>query len=389
MTRVSNVVRAERKTEYSDPQRFTLETEFKALILESLAHKASDIFIQPGTPVYGKINGELRGLTYRDVDQSEVETILKWVCGRENAAGKIMGGEAQNGRYEVFPRQITIDHRGNRLRYGYRVNAVTILSDGALSCQIVIRAIPADPPDFRAVGMTEDIIHMMTPKDGIVLIAGATGSGKTTTFASVIRYILENNTPIRGNLVTYEEPIEFVYASIPSDHSVIVQTEVPSMCESFAEGIKQAMRRAPRLIMVGELRDEETIQSAIEASMTGHPVFATVHANNVAGVMKRLVSRYPENLRSTAIFDIIENCRFIMAQRLVRTVTGGLTAAREYLQFTAAMREELQELTNMGQLTTRVGQLVRDHGNSFEAEARRLVAAGLIREEVARALIED
>ena len=377
--------KVEVKTGYKDPFRFNHADQFKALMLESLAHNASDIFIQPELPICAQINGRMTALTHRPVDDGEVKTILKWAADRDTALTDILEGKAVNARYELFDPEKRAAS-GAKLRYGYRVNAVPVLCAGASSAQIVIRSIPTEPPTAQQIGLSEEILVGATPKTGIVYVAGATGSGKTTSFAAIIRHVLEGDTPIKGNIVTYEEPIEFRFNMIQSRHSVIVQTQVPNMIPDFYNGIREAMRRKPELIMIGELRDEETIRSAVEASLTGHAVFATVHAINVAAVMRRLISRFPEGERATAIFDIVETSRFIMAQRLVRTRTGGRVAAREYLVFDEDVREQLIGLDQMGKVTQEVKRLVEERGHSFKKEAARLLEAGEIDEQVAREL---
>ncbi len=377
--------KVEVKTGYKDPFRFNHADQFKALMLESLAHNASDIFIQPELPICAQINGRMMALTHRPVDDGEVKTILKWAADRDTALTDILEGKAVNARYELFdPEKRAVS--GAKLRYGYRVNAVPVLCAGASSAQIVIRSIPTEPPTAQQIGLSDEILVGATPKTGIVYVAGATGSGKTTSFAAIIRHVLEGDTPIKGNIVTYEEPIEFRFNMIQSSHSVIVQTQVPNMIPDFYNGIREAMRRKPELIMIGELRDEETIRSAVEASLTGHAVFATVHAINVAAVMRRLISRFPEGERATAIFDIVETSRFIMAQRLVRTRKGGRVAAREYLVFDEDVRETLIGLDQMGKVTQEVKRLVEERGHSFKKEAARLLEAGEIDEQVAREL---
>lgn len=377
--------KVEVKTGYKDPFRFNHADQFKALMLESLAHNASDIFIQPELPICAQINGRMMALTHRPVDDGEVKTILKWAADRDTALTDILEGKAVNARYELFdPEKRAVS--GAKLRYGYRVNAVPVLCAGASSAQIVIRSIPTEPPTAQQIGLSDEILVGATPKTGIVYVAGATGSGKTTSFAAIIRHVLEGDTPIKGNIVTYEEPIEFRFNMIQSSHSVIVQTQVPNMIPDFYNGIREAMRRKPELIMIGELRDEETIRSAVEASLTGHAVFATVHAINVAAVMRRLISRFPEGERATAIFDIVETSRFIMAQRLVRTRKGGRVAAREYLVFDEDVRETLISLDQMGKVTQEVKRLVEERGHSFKKEAARLLEAGEIDEQVAREL---
>ena len=119
---------------------------------------------------------------------------------------------------------------------------------------------------------------------GSFLVSGATGSGKTTTFAAIIRHILENDTPIKGHILTHEEPIEYRYDKIQSSHSIIVQSQIPDHFPTFHAANREAMRRRPAMVLVGELRDLETIQSAVEIARTGHAIFATVHATDVASI---------------------------------------------------------------------------------------------------------
>lgn len=376
---------AKRLTGYKDPFRFDNPNTFKGVMYESLKQGASDIYIQPGYPICARINDAVLRLTDRTLDESEVNNILKWVGGRDTTEVDILSGKPVECRYELFDQERR-DERGAKVRYGYRVNGSPIQYAGRTSIQIVMRAIPNEPPKYHEVGLSEEIVNAATPRDGIVYVAGATGSGKTTTFASIIRYILENDTPIKGNLITHEEPIEFLYHKIKSKHSIIVQSDIPSQFKSFSDANTQAMRRRPGLILIGELRDAPTIMSAVEAALTGHPVFGTVHAINVAAVIRRLISRFPETERATAIFDIIDTARLIIAQRLVMGINGKLLAAREYLVFDEEVREELLNLTQMGKVTSKVRSLVEEKGHSFTAEGKRLRELGLINESTEREL---
>jgi defect-in-organelle-trafficking protein DotB len=378
--------RANRITSYKDPFRFDAHQMFKSLMLESLVHNASDIFVQPNLPICARINGRMMALTERAIDEGEVRNILKWAAGRDTALTDIISGTSVNGRYELFDPS-AIDARGARLRYGYRLNAVPIQAWGTTSAQLVMRAIPTEPPVYTDLGLSKEIMDAATPRDGIVYIAGPTGAGKTTTFASIIRYILEEDTQIKGNLITHESPIEFTFDTIKSRHSVIVQSQIPTHFKNFYAANEEAMRRKPGLLMIGEMRDEQTIRAGVEASLTGHPVFGTVHATNCAAVMRRLISRFPENERGTAIFDIVETARFILAQRLIRGVNGKLLAAREYLVIDEEMRESMIDLDQMGKVTNHIKMLVETRGHSFAKEADRLLSAGLISPAVARSLI--
>lgn len=374
--------RIESKTGFIPPQRFITIDQFKGVMLEALAHDASDVYIQPGLPICGRINGDMMALTNSTLDESEVKYMIKWTSGRDTAETDILSGVPVNARYELFSPNKK-DARGAKVRHGYRVNISPILYFGGTSGQIVLRSIPNEPIPFHRLGLDEQLVLDCIPRDGLVYVAGATGSGKTTTFAAIIRYILENDTPIQGNLLTHEEPIEFTYDTINSRHSILVQSEVPQHFKDFYAANREAMRRKPGLILVGEMRDEATIRAGVEASLTGHPVFATVHATDVPSVMRRLISRFPTNDRATAIFDIVDTARMIMAQRLVKGLDGKLIAVREYLKFTDEIREELSSLDQMGRVTSVISKIVELKGHSFRKEAHHLLEQGRISKAVA------
>ena len=377
--------RAPSKTGFTPPQRFVLIEQFKGIMLEALAHNASDVYIQPGLPICARINGDLMALTPSTLDESEVKYMIKWTSGRDTAETDILSGVPVNARYELFSPD-KLDARGAKVRHGYRVNISSILYFGSTSGQIVLRSIPNEPIPYDKLGLSEQLVLDCIPRDGIVYVAGATGSGKTTTFAAIIRYILEHDTPIKGNLLTHEEPIEFTYDTINSRHSILVQSEIPHHFKDFYAANREAMRRKPGLILIGEMRDEATIRAGVEASLTGHPVYATVHATDVPSVMRRLISRFPVNDRATAIYDIVDTARMIMAQRLVKGVDGKLIAVREYLKFTDQIREELASLDQMGKVTAVIAKIVEEQGHSFRKEAKTLLEAGRITEQVAHSI---
>ena len=377
--------RAPNLTGWIAPHRFKAHEQFKSVMLESLAHDASDVYVQPGLPICARIDGDLMALTDATLDEVEVGNIIKWTANRDTATTDILAKKAINGRYEVNS-PTEQDKRGAKVRYGYRANISPMLYMGGVSAQVVLRSIPLEPPHYTKIGLPESVVRACIPRDGIVYVAGATGSGKTTTFASIIRYILENETPIRGNLLTHEEPIEFTYDSIDSKHSILIQSEIPNHFESFYAANREAMRRKPGLIMIGEMRDEQTIRAGVEASLTGHPVFATVHATDVASVMRRLISRFPANDRATAIYDIVDTARMILDQRLVKDVNGKMMAVREYLEFTRDVRERLASLDQMGRVTQATAMILEEQGHSFRKEAATLLAEGRITQQVANSI---
>ena len=166
------------------------------------------------------------------------------------------------------------------------------------------------------------------------------GSGKSTLLASIIRELVEREDSHR-KVLTYEAPIEFVYDMLNKPTAIISQAEIPRHLPSFAAGVRNALRRSPGLILVGESRDTETISASIEAALTGHPVYTTLHSNGVPETIRRLVASFPADERVGRIIDILETVRLVIWQKLVPTVDGKRVALREYLVFDEHVRDEL------------------------------------------------
>jgi defect-in-organelle-trafficking protein DotB len=262
-----------------------------------------------------------------------------------------------------------------------------------------MRTIPADPPDYDKIGLSLTFVLRCCPPKGIVLIAGVTGSGKSTTLAAVIKYILTNNTPIKGNIITHEEPIEFTYDNVISHHSIIVQSQIPECFKSFPAANREAMRRKPAAIVVGELRDTETISSAIEASLTGHPAFATIHSSSITDIISRIVGLHPTEEKETALFNIISTCKMLIAQRLVKKRDGNLMAVQEYLCVTDEIRKDLMALgapleQNVNQYISSLmdkstGRESEFASQTFKVQGEKLYEEGIIGEDSLILLTSD
>lgn len=232
---------------------------------------------------------------------------------------------------------------GDRQRF--RVNATGIYGRDGSGVELTFRALPRKTPDLLMVRLNSDEVEALTPRDGIVVIAGATGSGKSTTMAALTRYHLEES-PRPVKIVDIQAPIEYTFRDVMSNlggsSSTIGQSEVGKNIRSFADGVHSALRRKPHIINVGEARDFETISASLEASLTGHLVYTTTHASSVSVAIRRLLTIFPGNERESRGYDLISALRFVMVQHLVPTPDGtGRVPVREYLEFTDAMRERL------------------------------------------------
>lgn len=342
-------------------------SDLDAILLHCVENQASDITIQTQEPVIAEIYGQLYGITPRRLLSSEVGDLLNEIYG-PNGTTQLAGGHDLDTNYEIRPT------RFSRIRF--RVNATACLVNGADAIQITLRSIPIDPPLVSDMGVEEELLRNFTPEQGIVLVAGSTGSGKSTLLSGVIRYIAEKEDSHR-KILTYEAPIEFVYDNIESISCVISQSEIPKHLPSFSAGVRNALRRKPRLILVGEARDEQTIAAVIDAAMTGHPVYTTVHSNGVADSVRRLISTFPPEERNGRALDILEAMRMIVWQKLVRTVDGKRTALKEFLVFTPEIRDALIS-TPVDSLTAKVREMLQQHGQPIEKAAQYKFDAGII-----------
>ena len=194
--------------------------------------------------------------------------------------------------------------------------------------------------------------------------------------AAIIKDIISRPDGNRKTL-TYEAPIEFVFDSVNKPTSIVSQSEIPRDLPSFAAGVRNALRRKPGLILVGESRDQETISASLEAAMTGHPVYTTLHSNGVAETIRRLVTSFPYEERHGRTIDILETVRVVIWQKLVPTVDGRRIALREYLIFDEKIRDKLLE-GDLEEATANTRRLLKEYGQTMEREAREKFDAGII-----------
>jgi len=317
------------------------------------------------------VYGMLLQATNRHLSNTELGDLINSIYG-PNATTQLLAGKDIDTYYEFRP------SRGVRFRY--RVNATACLVEGHDGIQITLRSIPTTPPALSSMNLPPNIIEAIAPPEGIVFITGATGSGKSTLLASIIRDLIEKEDSNR-KVLTYEAPIEFVFDEIATTSAVVSQSEIPRHIPSFADGVRNALRRKPRLIMVGECRDTSTISAALEAALTGHPVYTTLHTSGVAETMRRLVTSFAGEERLGRTIDILETIRLCIWQKLVPTVDGKRVALREFLIFDEEARDILLA-SDPNEITTTTRQLVRQRGQLMTRDAKDKLDQGLISERV-------
>ncbi len=352
----------------NEPVRLTIDNA-NDILIHCVKLGASDITFQTGEPIIAEIFGRLKKVTRRRMSNTEVGEVLNAMYG-PNATTHIMSGKDIDTHYEIRPTRSD--------RYRFRINGTGCQVEGHDGIQITARTIPTDPPKLETMNLPKEILDAIAPEQGVVYVTGATGSGKSTLLAAIIRNITED-TESNRKVLTYEAPIEFVFDNVEKVSSIVSQSEIPRHLPSFAAGVRNALRRKPRLILVGEARDPETIAAVMEAAMTGHPVYTTLHSNGVAETIRRLVITFPPDERQGRTIDIIETVRLVISQRLVPTVDGKRVALREYLVFDEKIRDILLD-TDILNITNVVRKLVREHGQTMEVDANEKFKAGLITE---------
>jgi twitching motility protein PilU len=236
---------------------------------------------------------------------------------------------------------------------------------------VVIRFIPGDIPALDSLNVAPVLADLVMEKRGLVLMVGATGAGKSTTLAAMIDH---RNESASGHVLTIEDPIEYVYKN---KKSVVNQREIGPDTASLQIALKNALRQAPDVILIGEIRDRETMSAAIAYAQSGHLCLATLHANNSYQALNRILSFYPVEVRPTMLGDLSAALRAIVSQRLLRTHTGGRVPAMEVLLNTSLIADLIQKADFSG-VREAMEKSLADGSQSFEQDLALMINDGLV-----------
>lgn len=254
----------------------------------------------------------------------------------------------------------------------FRVNLFYERDNVCLAARIISSKIP----DLEELGMPEIVYEMTRSRQGLILVTGPTGSGKSTSLASMIKLINSERT---ANIITLEDPIEFLFKS---DKSIIVQRQLGTDMISFAQGLKHVLRQDPDVIMVGEMRDLETIAATITLAETGHLVLATLHTHNAGQTIDRIVDVFPPFQQNQVRLQLSMSLNGVISQQLMPKAGGGRIATREILINTPAISNIIRE-NKIPQIKTAI-QTSADAGMvTLEQDLKRLVEDGQVEEDVA------
>jgi twitching motility protein PilU len=337
----------------SDGNQGNLERVLRVMVEK----KASDVFLSANTPILIKIHGQILQLSDQVLTPSQPRQLLAEM---------------------LTPAQLEeLDDTGE-LNVGLTIRGLAIYRLSAFkqrgSIAAVFRYIPSDVPALESLNVPDVLSELIMEKRGLILLAGATGTGKSTTLAAMIEY---RNQRLPGHILTIEDPMEFLFVN---KKSIVNQREIGRDTASLAVGLKNALRQAPDCILIGEIRDRETMTAAISYALSGHLVLSTLHANNSYHALGRILSFYTPEARPALLGDLASGLKAIVSQRLLCSTTGGRVPAVETL-INSQLVAEMIERGDFTCVKEAVEKSMAKGSQTFEHDLGRLINEGLITRE--------
>jgi len=324
-------------------------------ILRLMSEKrASDVYLSAASPVQMKLNGVCAAITPQPLPVDGPLQLLAEVVSAEQLQEFHSSGELNiaiplvgAGRFRIS----AMKQRGN--------------------CALVVRFISSEIPAFESLQLPPVLAKMIMAKRGLMLVVGSTGSGKSTTLAALLDH---RNAHSSGHILTIEDPVEYLFRN---KLSIVNQREVGTDTASLYVALKNALRQAPDVILIGEIRDRETMSLAIAYAQSGHLVLATMHANNSYQALNRILNFYPVEVRPTMLNDLASSLKAIVSQRLLRTVDGNRVPAVEVMINSRLMSEMIEKGDFFG-VREALEKSMSEESQTFESDIARLILSGKI-----------
>lgn len=329
---------------------------------------ASDIHIKAGDFIRARIHGDLQPLTQERLSVEQVKKIALSLIPHEKDK-------------ENFDRLLDYDCSWGIPGVGrFRVNIMKQRG----SPMIVMRVIPIEIPSVEGLGLPPIINKLAAHERGLILVTGVTGSGKSSTMAAMINWINQNK---KVHIVTLENPIEFLHRD---NKASITQRDIGTDTESFATGLRAVLRQDPDVILIGEMRDKTTIETALKAAETGHLVVSTLHTRNAVQTISRIIAVFPAEEQEMIRIRVSESLQAVISQRLVQKKAGGRVAAMEIMPVTATIRDCIRDPERIDDIADLIAE-GRDHYGSqtFDQHLIDLVRNDVVDFEVAKAAVNS
>jgi twitching motility protein PilU len=323
---------------------------------------ASDMFFAVNSPVHIKINGNLIPINQHKLEPENILSLLSEICSPEQMEELEREHELNMG--------VSVPNLGR-----FRLSAFR--QRGTISA--VFRFVPANIPPLSELGLPPVLSELIMEKRGLLLIVGATGSGKSTTIASMLDHRNEQKS---GHILTLEDPIEYLFKN---KKSIVNQREIGSDATSFYTALRNSMRQAPDCILIGEIRDKETMAAALAYAQSGHLVLATLHANNSYNALNRIISFYPIENRAALLQDLSSAVKAIVSQRLVRSGSGGPRHAAVEIMVNTRYVADLIEKGEISQIKEAMDKSLSPGSQTFETALYDLVKEDKVSQEEALA----
>ncbi len=319
--------------------------------------QASDMFFAINSPIHIKINGNLLPINAQKMDQANIVALLSEVVSADDMESL---------------------HRNNELNLGIPASGIGRFRLSAFrqrgSISAVFRFVPGHIPDLDALRLPSVLGELIMEKRGLILLVGSTGSGKSTTIASMLDH---RNAQKTGHILTIEDPIEYLFQN---KKSIVNQREIGTDSASLAIALHNSLRQAPDCILIGEIRDEATMASAMSYAQSGHLVLATLHANNSYQALNRIISFFPTENRTPLLLDLASSIRAVISQRLICTTDGNRCPAVEVLLNTRYVAD-LISTGNISEIKEAIDKSLSPGSQTFERALMRLIKDGLITQE--------
>ncbi|WP_373987960.1 PilT/PilU family type 4a pilus ATPase [Duganella sp. BuS-21] len=311
---------------------------------------ASDMFFAVNSPVHIKINGNLIPINQQKLEPENIHALLAEIATPEQMDELAATNELNMG--------VSVPNLGR-----FRLSAFK--QRGSISA--VFRFVPATIPVLADLQLPPVLADLIMEKRGLLLLVGSTGSGKSTTIASM----LDHRNELRsGHILTLEDPIEYLFRN---KKSIVNQREIGSDAKDFYTALRNSMRQAPDCILIGEIRDKETMAAALAYAQSGHLVLATLHANNSYNALNRIISFYPIENRAALLQDLSSTVKAIVSQRLVRSLNGGTRSAAVEVMVNTRYIADLIEKGEIGQIKEAMEKSMSPGSQSFEQALLKLV----------------